>query len=475
MKQHHILIAALGPGDPGLLNLRTVKALQEAEDLVLRTGRHSVAEWLDQQGIAYETLDALYEEADSFDELYGRIAAQLWEKAKKTSLVYAVQDPLSDLSVQALYRLKPEHAAIGIIPGTSCTDAQIAALKPWMKDADLRIVPAYDLMRMEYNPNGNCIVSEVDNALLAGEVKTFLSEYLDDQSEIIFLRSGFSPSVIPLYMLDRQKHYDHLTAFMVPGSGFPERGRYVLEDLVRIMEKLRAPDGCPWDRAQTHLSLKPYFVEEAWECAAAVDENDMDHLSEELGDLLFQVIFHASIGKDFDEFTLGDVISRISRKMIHRHPHLFADADSTDSPPDWEQLKRTETGRDTVVDSLEDVAPGLPSIKYASKIYSKLGRIGGFRREPEEIIREIRSLLDQMQSGGDTGDEKLLGSLLLRVTELCQSRGADGEMLLHEAADRLKEGIRKAETLIKNDGKSIESLTFRELGVYLSHVEGVIE
>jgi tetrapyrrole methylase family protein/MazG family protein len=129
--------------------------------------------------------------------------------------------------------------------------------------------------------------------------------------------------MIPLYQLDNQKHYDHTAAVFLPGVDYLHRARHTFEDLERIVSRLRAPDGCPWDSVQTHRSLTPYMVEEAWEVVNAIEEDDPDHLADELGDVLFQVFIHASIGKSCGEFTLTDILTDICRKMIHRHPAVF--------------------------------------------------------------------------------------------------------------------------------------------------------
>jgi len=473
-----ITVVSLGPGDPELLNRKTVRTVLNADNLILLTERHLSAGWIASQGKTYTTLDDLFESSEDFDGFHAAAASLLWSKACASSVVFAVPDASTDLTVRTLFRTKPDGGILEIVPGTGYQDAYLSASMGWLPDPDLRVVTATDLLSADYDPNVALLVLELDNALLAGQVKVFLSDLLDDGQEVVLLQGGSSVSAIPLYELDRRDSYDHQTAVLVPSSGLPERTRFVLQDLVRIMDILRSPEGCPWDREQTHRSLRPYLTEEAWECVASIDQEDMFHLSEELGDLLFQIIFHSSIGKSFDEFTLNDVISSICLKMIRRHPHVFTPCtagESTASPPSWEKLKQEETGHSGVSESLEDVPPGLPSQKYAAKVLKKLSPLPAFNRSADRILAEIRSEADRLAKHTDPDPEQSLETLLLLCAELCFRENRDGELLLHHAAGRLGERIRETETSLKKEGKAIECLTFRELGVYLNHVEGEIE
>ena len=474
-----ITIVSVGSGDPELLNIRTMNAMKNAQTLILRTSRHPVTDWLDISRIAYTSLDELYDIADDFDDLDLRIADFLLQRASGSSVVYAVPDASSDATVRALLSKTENNGTVKIIPGVGSADLYLSASMAFLPESAVTVLPASELLNKGYfDPNLSMLVTELDNPLLAGQVKILLSDMLDDEDEIIFMNGAVKPLRIPLYKLDRMKEIDHRSAVLVPGSDFRGRTRFVMRDLMSIMEILRSPQGCPWDREQTHRSLRQYLVEEAWECVAAIGQDDMDHLCEELGDLLLQIVFHASIGKAFDEFTLTDVLSAICVKMIRRHPHVFAgqkceDADSVRNV--WEQIKQNETGHTGIVESLEDVSSGLPSLKYASKTLKKLKRMNAFHRCPDEIASDIKAVAGKIAGSQDAPEENDLGRLLFLCTELCSHYDLDGELLLRQAADRLKRILPCAEKRIINDGKSLELLTFSELCVYLKHVEGEIE
>ena len=449
-----IVIVNIASGDPEMLNAKTVHAIREGGRLILRTSRTPLVSWLEQEKIAYSSLDDLYDKVEDFDQLSSSIADDLWSAADCSPVVYAVADWMTDSTVSLLFRSRPADGLLTVIPGVGLSDLYQSAARSVLSESDLRTVSATAFLAGPYEPNTSVLITELDNPILAGEVKLRLSSCLDDESKVVYLHDQDSPDMIMLYELDRLPRIDHLSAVLIPGSGYLSRNRFVLQDLLRIMDRLRAPDGCPWDKVQTHLSLRPYMIEEAWECVAAIDQNDPDHLADELGDLLFQIVFHSSIGSDFDEFTMADVISSICRKMIHRHPHVFGDhvisSDAAPSVAEWEKLKRSETGSKSVQESLDDVSPALPALKYAAKILKKRSLLASSgRRTTEEILADIRRLNSSLDKPASLSDETFMGNALLLYAELCFSLNLDGELLLHNAVTELKKNIQVSE---KHDG-----------------------
>ena len=472
MKQS-VVIVNIASGDPDLLNLKTIRTLKGSRQLLLRTSRSPIVKWLESEDIAFCSLDGFYETVEDFDQLYMSIADHIWSCASHSQVVYAVADLMEDRSVTALFERRPENGVIEIVPGIGTSDIFQPVVRPYLDDSDFRRVSASDFLLKSYNPEQTVLITELDNEILTGEVKLLLSSVLEDEHEVLFIQNLSGAVLIPLFELDRKKDINHLSSVLVPGSGYLERNRFVLEDLLRIMERLRSSDGCPWDRIQTHQSLRPYMIEEAWECVASIDENDTDHLAEELGDLLFQIVFHSSIGNSFDEFTMNDVISHICRKMIRRHPHVFTSC--TDySTQNWETIKQTETGNLSAASSLNDVSGALPSLKYAAKALKKSYGIPALKKSAKQVAAEICRILSPSESG-DSFRESDLENLLFHVSELCFLNHADSELLLHHAVDRYIDVIKAADQEIKKDGKAIECLTFAELGVYLKHVEGEIK
>ena len=442
-----ITVVSLGPDDPELINIKTMKVLREASCLILSTEKHAAARMLKDEGISYSALDILFEQADNFEDLYSALAGKVLEKASETPVVYAVPDAVTDLSVRQLFLLKPSGIQIHVIPGTGYHDAFLSSNPGFLSDSDLRIISAYEMDEKDFHPGVSTLICEMDNGILAGLVKTRLLDYLNDNTEVLFLHGSEKARAIPLYMLDRMAQYDHRSAVLIRSSGYLERERFVTEDLLQIMDKLRSPGGCPWDGSQTHQSLRQYMIEETWECISCIDMDDMDHLSEELGDLLFQIVFHSSIGKSFDEFTYQDVLSSICKKMIRRHPHVFSGTGqpNADMSVAWEQLKRQEANNETVLESLEDIPVCLPSMIYAEKTYKKLKQYPSFRRSAENIYADLQKSVAEVLPQDGSLFEAHMKTILLLCAELCCALHQDGELLLHQAVDKLKKQLLEPE------------------------------
>ena len=187
---------------------------------------------------------------------------------------------------------------------------------------------------------------------------------------------------------------------------------YKIGDLLRLMELLRSPEGCPWDRAQTHRSIRDNMLEEAYEAADAIDRGDMDNLKEELGDVLFQTVFHSALAQEAGAFTFDDVVDGVCKKLVFRHPHVFGTedaADGTQALSVWDARKREEKGQRTAADALDSVARALPALTRAEKLQKKAGR-------------EARL-------------EDALGALLFSAVELGRLAGLDSEQALHKACE----------------------------------------
>ena len=468
-----ITVVPLGPGSPDLLTLQAADALRSAPRLILRTARHPVADWLRSQSIPFESLDDFYDAHEDFDRMHRAMAEHLWLQAEKHPLTFGVMDPARDGAVRFLRQTAPDPSALRVLPGVSLAETCGAALPPEAASAaGCRIYAASDFPAASPDPDASLWILELDSPLLAGDIKLRLSDLYGDEREVFF----FPPSEkhprtvrkIPLYLLDSQKAYDHTTALFDPGAPYLNRSRFTFSDLTAIMSRLRAPDGCPWDKVQTHASLTPYMVEEAWEVVSAIEDGDTDHLSDELGDVLLQVFFHASIAESFDEFTMTDVVSHICEKMIRRHPFLFRDPGAppqSDPTATWEALKRRETGSRTLGESLNDVSPALPSLKYAIKVQKKLSQLPALRRTPEELAAGIRSLASGLLPDGTLSDEAM-SDLLLLCTELCRVSDRDAEILLHQGVDHLKARFQSLESELLSQGKTLEGLTAEELAHY---------
>jgi MazG family protein len=243
------------------------------------------------------------------------------------------------------------------------------------------------------------------------------------------------------------------------------------ESLLAIMARLRGEDGCPWDRAQSRESLKPYLIEEAYEVLQAIDEGSQDHLIEELGDLLFQVVFHCQVASEGGEFTMADVLERLSAKMTRRHPHVFGDrvvADAREALAQWERIKHDEGDRSAAARSvLDGVPPTLPALLRTQRLQAKAARVGfdwATWQEAWKKVREEVAELDEALTRGAArriGDE--LGDLLFSLVNVARLQGTDAEDCLRRAADKFTRRFAEVEADMRAGGRKIDEASAEEL------------
>lgn len=467
-----ITVVSLGPGDPSLLTLQSADALRRARRLILRTARHRAIHWLEEQGIAFEALDGYYDRFDDFDEMHAAMAAHLWQEAARAPVTFAVIDAASDGALRALRDTLPKDGMLEVLPGVSMADRCLALL-PMEHPGRVRVIPAIDCHETVPDPATPLLITELWNPALAGDVKLWLGDLYDDETEIFWFPSSAQmnrkPVTLPLMELDRQHTYDHTVCAYIPAVALDGRQRYCMQDLVAVMDTLRGPGGCPWDGKQTHASLRKYLIEEAYEVAGAIDENDLDHLADELGDVLLQVVFHAGIARDHGEFTLSDIITAICRKMIHRHPHVFGGQ----APADWEQLKKAEKGLTTQADVLKDVSLGLPALLRAAKVQKKAADVGFDWDSAEEALpkihEEAEELLAELAAKRDPLEE--MGDLLFSCVNVARLCGVDPEESLEKATKKFIERFSAMENAIISNGKALKDLTLSEMDVYWNKVK----
>lgn len=240
--------------------------------------------------------------------------------------------------------------------------------------------------------------------------------------------------------------------------------------LVEIFETLRRPGGCPWDAEQTHKSIARCSIEEAYELVDAIDNGDIGHIREELGDLLLQVVFHSTIAKDLGEFTIADVINDLADKLIYRHPHVFGDADISDSKEvikNWDRLKKKEEGKAERKSILDGIPEALPALLYARKIQSAASRVGFDWNDPQgatdKIKEEAEELLEAFRSGDGEEIESEIGDLLFSIVNFARHAGVDPEAALRKTNGKFRERFSKIEDEAKKRGIALEDMSLEEM------------
>lgn len=473
MKQ--LTVVTLGTGGEAFLTRGVERALREAGHLVLRTARHPMAAWLRQEAIAFDTMDDLYDTCEDFDEFNEAVARRLAGFCKASPVCYAVSDASFDATVTAACRLfAKEKTPCTILPGVSHASRCLALVDA--PAPSVRLYSATDFERAPHSPEEALLLTELHSQACAGDCKLKLLSLLPEEMQVTLItgreETGELKAVsIPLYELDRQKHYDHLTAVYVPGVSYLSRSRYDMDDLVQVVTRLRAPDGCPWDREQTHESILPDLLEESYEYIQAVREEDIDHMYDELGDVLLQVAMQSEIAKEHGEFDLLDVTSAICGKMIERHPHVFGQVKADTSEQvleNWEALKRQQRGISSHADAMANVSTGLSPLLRASKVQKKAAKVGFDFDTAEEALKKVYEEADEvkenLQSGKDPEEE--IGDLFFSVVNVCRLCGKNPDIALFSAVEKFISRFRAMEMQVKNAGKCVEDLTLSEMDVY---------
>ena len=330
MKQ--IKVIGLGAGDINQLPLGVYRSLiDENKAVYVRTNDHPVISTLEEEGVIFHSFDSIYEKHEQFEAVYKEIVEVLLEKAKETDIVYAVPGhPLvAEKTVQLLIEKDKEGiVSIEIAGGQSFLDSIFQALRIDPIEG-FQLLDGTALDRSSIQLRNHLIIGQVYDAFSASEVKLTLMDVLpyDYPIKIVTAAGSILEKIkeIELHELDREIDLNNLTSIYVPPVQEEKLLYKEFSQLRHIIAELRGPNGCPWDKKQTHESLRKYLLEESYELIEAINEGDIDHIIEELGDVLLQVMLHSQVGEDEGYFSIDDVIEGISDKMIRRHPHVFGE------------------------------------------------------------------------------------------------------------------------------------------------------
>ena len=336
----------------------------------------------------------------------------------------------------------------------------------------LKVIDAFDIKNQILDKRIGTIITQVYNPLIASEVKLELLEYYNDETEIYYVRAAGiegeeSIRKIPIYELDMQEDIDYLTSVYIPKDVNNKKDFY---DLIHTIEMLRGEDGCSWDREQTHESIKNSLLEEAYEVVEAIEDDNIDGLIEELGDVLLQVVFHSVIGKEDGYFNVSDVIETITNKMIYRHPHVFknkTDATSDEVLDSWDELKKKEKNYETLTEEINGIAKTLPSLTKAHKVQKKVSKVGfdfeNINEAVKKIEEEIREVLDVYK---DNNREKIIdemGDLLFACVNLSRLLNVDEEEALNKSTKKFIKRFKFIEDNILKQGKDFNNVTLDEM------------
>jgi tetrapyrrole methylase family protein / MazG family protein len=469
-----LVIVGLGPAGTDLLLPRALRALEGEGRRIARTRRHPAVADLEADGLEFESFDDVYEAAADLPTAYVEMVDALLAAVRDGDVVYAV--PGNPVVAERSVQLVRDAAlaagiAVEIVPGLSFADLAWAHLGVDPMTAHARLVDARSIAAEELA--GPVLVAQCDSPLVLSDVKLALLERLDGDDLVTVLQRLGLPderiTTIALAELDRAVAPDHLTSVFadVPGA----RAGTETTRLLSLARRLRNPGGCPWDAEQTHHSLTRYLLEEAYEVVEAVEALPLEapagageesagayvELADELGDLLYQVVFHAVLAEEAGAFTFADVARVVHDKLVRRHPHVFGDviADETaDVMRNWEQIKKGERGTTSIV---AGITPGLPSLLYTHKLFRKAASIGLDPGSGEDALGRIEDAAARAQRGEGVLETEL-AELLAAAVVLARAGGVDAESALRGWAARYRDRFEAMERLAAEQGVDLAGL-----------------
>lgn len=468
-----LTVVGLGPGDPGAITRLAWNILERAGEVYLRTGNHPAAKELADHGLAVITFDPLYQAAPSFVEVYRQIVDQLIDLAgRPQGVVYAVPgDPSVGEATVADLRRRAAAQALPFrqVSGVSFVEATLEVLGRDALDG-LFVGDAIALAARQVPPSPPdqaALWGQLHSRLLASDVKLVLLSHFPPDHAVAVVRaagsSGVSLRWVALAELDHGEEPDAATALFVPPLPRPSS----LEAFQDVVARLRAPDGCPWDREQTHQSLRRHLLEEAYEVLAALDGDDPAALREELGDLLLQVVLQAQIAAEGDEFRLADVLGDIQEKIVRRHPHVFGDV-KVDGVEDvlhrWEELKEAERAGPGAAGGLRGVAPDLPALAQAHEVQDRAARVGFDWPAWQGVLDKLPEEVGELHAAPEgEARERELGDLLFSLVNVARWLKIDPESALRGANTRFRRRFEAMSRSARASGRRMNEMSLEEL------------
>ncbi len=469
---NRVVVVGLGPAGPDLVTAATVGAIERTPHRFLRTGRHPAASLVADA----TTFDSLYDAASSFDEVYGGIVdALVAAAAEHGEILYAV--PGSPLVAERTVELLQADARVevDVLAALSYLDLAWAALGVDPLAAGVRLVDGRRFPVEAAGERGPLLVAQCDRRDVLSDIKLAV-DIEPDEPVVVLQRLGLPDAAVFTVAwadLDRDIDPDHLTTLWIPTLAAP-----VAQEMARFHELVRTlREQCPWDQAQTHASLTRHLIEETYELVEAIDgldaAGDDEHLVEELGDVLFQVEFHAVIAEQEGRFTMADVARGVHDKLVHRHPHVFGTV-AVDSAAEvlvnWEAIKRAEKGRTSL---FEGIPAGLPSLSYAAKVQRKAASVGfdwpdvgGALPKIAEEAGELAAVTDDPRAAYDE-----LGDLLFAVVNVARHLDVDPEVALRAATAKFRTRFEAVEALAAARGVTIDALDLAGLDALWDEVK----
>jgi tetrapyrrole methylase family protein/MazG family protein len=472
-----VTVVGLGPGGREHVTVETLRAIERVPRRYLRTARHPSADLVPDA----VTFDHLYESGDGFDDVYAAIVeALVGAAADHGEVLYAV--PGSPLVLERTVRslVADERVRCDVLPAMSFLDVTWARLGIDPVESAVRLIDGHDFAVAAAGATGALLITHTHARWVLSDIKLAVEDAVGDEPVVILQRLGTPDELVTHTVwseLDRAAEPDHLTCVYVPSLGVPVAAGYArFHQLARTLR-----ERCPWDREQTHESLVPYLVEETYELVdalGALDASDPatdEALIEELGDVLYQVEFHATIAEQAGRFSIADVTAGIHDKLVHRHPHVFGSVDAPDAgtvKANWDEIKRQEKGRTSVFDG---VARSLPALAYAQHLMRKAAKVGFDWPDVEgplaKVDEELGELRVAIASGDDDRVADELGDLVVAAVNVARHVHVDAELAVRAAAGKFRHRFEAVEALAAERGIDLRAADLATLDALWDEVK----
>ena len=468
-----ITVVGLGPGDPAKLTREAWQVLANTRMLWLRTRQHPVVPSLP-ASIHIESFDSLYETTESFEALYAQIVQRILDLGRSAEgVIYAVPGHpfVAEATVPEIARLAgQQELPIRIVDGISFLEPTFSALGldpyPRLTLCDALMIGGSHVP--VFPPDAPTLIAQLYSRRVAAEVKSVINETYPDEHPVQLIHAAGTKEQLveemPLHSIDRSEHIGALTSMYLPPLGAGTS----LEALQELVAHLRAPEGCPWDREQSHASLRGHLLEETYEAIAALDAADFGAMREEFGDLLLQIMLNSQIANEEGQFNANDVIKGIYEKIVRRHPHVFGDlkiADAGGVLANWERLKedeRASTGNDGGL--LEGVPLALPSLSQAQEYQERAARVGFDWEEIQGVLDKIAEEVQEVRQSSDATEfASELGDLLFALVNLARWKEIDAEAALRGTNARFKRRFGGIEQAARRQGRRVSDLKLDEM------------
>ncbi len=442
------------------VSVRGYARLKRTGNIYVRSEMLECAKFLAERGFSYQTFDNFYEETEDFDMLNENIFDALKNIATEGDVCYVVDGcGVEDIVGARLvkYGAKLYSAAP---KGVECV-----AHKGETKWTSISAVDYINSVSGKAVPT---LIYEIDTFEKACDVKLKIMQEFGDDISVVF--SDGKVEKIKAYEMDNYASFSYRCACFVCPEQLAKRSVFTYSDLEEVVAFLRSENGCPWDREQTHESLRSAMAEEAYEAMEAIDSGDPFALEEELGDVLLQVALHAQIAKEEGTFSGGDIATNICKKMINRHTHVFGDAvakTAGDTLDIWEAVKQEEKGQETFTDTLKAVPKTFPSLMKAQKIKKRASKANFDWNDISGVIAKVKEELSELEDAmnKDTNIYEEMGDLLFSIACLSSHLKIDAETALDDACKKFVDRFEIMENLAGEEGKKLTEYDYESYDV----------